>query len=367
MYHNSLGLNSTKKEYTMTQTSRPARLAFIGCGGHATANLYPSIPLLEGKADLVAACDIDSKRLERAAHLFAIPRTYTDMDAMLDQEELDGVLVIGPPQVHSEIGSRVLARGIPIFVEKPSAIDLATALELARTAERHGTFGMIAFMKRFSVGYRMAKHLAGEPGFGGVQMIDAKFAQGAYPQIWGLSSPELSFLTGQVIHIFDLVRFFGGDVAEVRASYRSVAPERFGFFVQLRFKGGAIGIMNLNTLDARDPWRDFEEHLVVTGVDNAVRVEDMLYLTSRSAQDWIEVPDLSIGRLEKTWRPTGPATRKNEELIGYAGEIAHFAQCVISKTIPVPDLWDAAAAQQLAEATWQCARSSAPVAIEPLR
>ena len=44
-----------------------------------------------------------------------------------------------------------------------------------------------------------------------------KFAQGPYPQIWGIDSPRRAMLIGQLCHIFDLARFFGGDVETVSA------------------------------------------------------------------------------------------------------------------------------------------------------
>jgi myo-inositol 2-dehydrogenase/D-chiro-inositol 1-dehydrogenase len=226
---------------------------------------------------------------------------------------------------------------------------------------------MVAFMKRFAVGYRMAKHLVEQPDFGGVQLIDIKFSQGKYPPIWGLVSAAKSFITGQVIHLFDLTRHFGGDVEQVFAGFRDVADQQFGFLVNVRFTSGAIGTLNLNTLDALQSWRDFEERLVVTGTGNQVRVDDMLYLTHRSAEDWVEVPGLNIGRLEKTWKPTGPSANKMEHLIGYRGEIEHFARCAVSNTRPLVDLWDGAAALQLMEAVWESAHSGAAVGLESLR
>ena len=188
----------------MSEPTRKARLAFIGCGGHATNNLYPAIPQLRDVVDLVAVCDLKQELAERAARMYGACRWYTDMNSMLDTETLDGVLVIGPPKMHVEVGSQVLQRGLPIFVEKPSATNLQQAIELAQLADEQGTFGQVAFMKRFAVGYRMAKHLVEQPDFGGVQLLDAKFSQGPYPSIWGIESPALSFLTGQVVHLFDL-------------------------------------------------------------------------------------------------------------------------------------------------------------------
>jgi len=325
-----------RKDPVVKMPERKARIAFIGCGSHANANLYPTIARLSDRVELVSVCDEKVDLAEKVARTFGAQRSYSDMNAMLDNEEVDGVAVIGPPQMHQDVGAAVLRRGLPLLVEKPSGINSAQAERLARLAQENGTFGMVAFMKRFAYGYRLAKHLVEQDTFGGVRIMDAKFSQGAYPSIWGIESPASSFLTGQVIHLFDLVRFFGGDVEQVYATYSEVTPHQFGFLINLRFINGAICVLNLNTLDARDAWRDFEEHLVITGIENQVAVEDMMYLTHRSGQDWIEAPGISIGRLHKAWRPTGPAARPTGELLGYEGEILHFAQSARDKTPTSP-------------------------------
>jgi predicted dehydrogenase len=174
-------------------------------------------------------------------------------------------------------------------------------------------------------------------------------------------------LTGQVIHIFDLVRHFGGDVGQVYSTYREVTPTQFGFLINLVFRNGAIGMLNLNSLEAHSGFRDMAERMAMAGLENWVQVEDMLYLTYQPKNDWLEVPGLDIGRLHHTWRPTGPAARKTDELIGYRGELAHFAECVVSGQRPTPDLWDGAAALQLTEAVWQSARTGDVVLIPTIR
>jgi myo-inositol 2-dehydrogenase/D-chiro-inositol 1-dehydrogenase len=351
----------------MSDSQRKARIAFIGCGSHANYSLYPSMPELADSVELVAVCDLNRQLAEHTAQKYGVPRVYDDMNAMLDTEELDGVAVIGPPQMHSGVGSQVLRRGLPIFVEKPSAIDVAAATELAQLAEQHNTFGMVAFMKRFAAAYQMTQHLVEQPQFGGVQMVDVKFSQGAYPSIWGIESPALSFLTGQVIHLFDLVRHFGGDVEQVYSNYREVTLNQFGFLVNVTFSSGAIGTLNLNTLDSGEPWRNFEERLAISGQGNLVTVDDMLYVSYQSAEDWIAVPGLNLGRQHHTWRPTGPAARKADELIGYRGELAHFGECALNKTPARPDLWDGAAALQITEAVWRSAQSGEIVKLPPLK
>ena len=61
----------------------------------------------------------------------------------------------------------------------------------------------------------------------------AKFAQGPYPQIWGMDSARRSMLVGQLCHIFDLIRFFGGDVKCLHAMVHEATPTQFAYLVNL--------------------------------------------------------------------------------------------------------------------------------------
>ncbi len=74
---------------------RKARLAFIGCGSFATASIFPNIHNVP-QIDLVAVCDLDRAKAERNARDFGAQRVYVDLEKMLDEEDLDGVFVIGP-------------------------------------------------------------------------------------------------------------------------------------------------------------------------------------------------------------------------------------------------------------------------------
>lgn len=337
------------------------RLAFVGCGGHATHSLYPCIHELP-QVDLVAVCDLRQELAQRNARLFGARQWYTDMALMLRETQPDGVLVIGDPHMQYEVGMKVLDAGYPIFVEKPSAINSKKAAELADRARERGVFGQVAFMKRFAYGYRIAKQIINGEGFGSTHVVDVKFSQGPYPQIWGLECAAKSFLIGQVIHIFDLVRFFGGDVAQLQAFYSEATPERFGYTINLQFRNGAIGLMNLNSLDMREAWRDFDERLQVSGEQNMVEVLDMLHVRCQSSEDWLQVPDAS-GKPKLIWEPTGPALHSRGKLLGYTGEIAHFAECAASRKEPSPSLDDCVRALELAEATWEGVQTGSMITI----
>jgi len=347
----------------MSEETTKARIAFIGCGSHCRAALLPSMTQATN-AELVAVCDLQTGLAQTSAREYGARRWYTDYRGMFDEEELDGVCVVGSPQMHVEIGLEVLAAGLPLFVEKPSAISVAEAERFARAADDAGLWGMVAFMKRHSVAYRMAKEIVARPEFGAIEAVSARFTQGPYPSLWGIESPALTFLTGQVVHIFDLVQSFCGPAAEVFARYQEVTANTFAFAVNVRFASGAVASLDLNSIDASQPWRDFEERLILSGHGAHLTVDNMLGVTYLPPDDWVSAPDLNIGRLLKVWQPTGPAARKAEELIGYRSELEHFAACSLANRPASASLWDGVAALRMTEAVWESVHSGRNVVIE---
>jgi len=341
--------------------SEQASIGFVGAGGHANHSLYPSL-VQAPSARLVAVCDLQADRAEQAAKRYGADRWYTDVEQMLDAEQLDGVCVCGVPDMHVAVGRQVLARGLPVFVEKPSAMDSTQARLLADTAGEAGTWGMVAFMKRHAPGYQLAKRLIAAPAFGGLHQLHLRFGQGEYPDLWGLEAPH-AFLVGQVVHIFDLTRFLGGDVAEVHARLHLARDHRFAYGISLQLASGALGTLELNTLDHAQPWRDITEWVDAAGVGESLTVKDMLTVAHYSSRDWRPEPEDPFGSATRTWSPNWISVINGKGVCGYVGELEHFAQCLLTGTPATASLEDGTESLRLAEAVWESAQSGKPVSL----
>ncbi|MEW6357567.1 MAG: Gfo/Idh/MocA family oxidoreductase [Planctomycetota bacterium] len=341
---------------------KQAKLAFIGCGGFATASLCPNIHLVP-EIDLVAVCDKDEAKAKRNARNFGAQRVYSDLHKMLDKEELDGVFVIGPAPMQYELAPHVLKRGIPVYVEKPSANLSSQAKELAELAEANKTWGQVGFMKRFAHVYLMAKEIIGRPEFGPIHMVKARFAQGPYPQIWGIDSAKRAMLIGQLCHIFDLIRFFGGDVKLVQAMYHEATPTQFAYAVNLEFASGAIGQLDVNGLECKQGFRDIKETLHVVGLETNVLCEDMMKLKWQDREDFTKaVP--SAGRYVHAFDPTWTGISRTNITFGYKGEVEHFAKRCLGLVQGGPDLWDSYKSLQIGEAIYDSSTTGKTVTIK---
>lgn len=340
-------------EVISMSVDRQARIAFIGCGGFATHSIFPNLWMVP-QIDLVAVCDIAREKAEFNARHFGARRVYTDLEQMLDSEQLDGVFVIGPAPQQYELAPHVLRRGIPVYVEKPSANTSSQARELAELAEANNTWGQVGFMKRFADVYLMAKDIIGREEFGPLHKVNARFAQGPYPQIWGMDSAKRSMLVGQLCHIFDLIRFFGGNVKRVHAFYHEVTPEQFAYVVNLEYASGAVGQLDVNSIEHKMGFRDINEVLHVSGLETYVEVRDMLHLTWQSREDFTTVVPRA-GRYVHCFQPAWTGIANTRATFGYLGEVQHFALRCLGLAEGGPDLWDSYEALRIGEAIYDSA------------
>jgi myo-inositol 2-dehydrogenase/D-chiro-inositol 1-dehydrogenase len=108
----------------MSESPRQVRLGLIGAG--FAAGLHAgSLAGLQGVEVAAVADPLPGRAEALAARVGA--RAYPDHRRMLNAEPLDGVYVCVPPFAHGPPELAVLERGLALFVEKPIAIDVATA------------------------------------------------------------------------------------------------------------------------------------------------------------------------------------------------------------------------------------------------
>jgi len=215
------------------------KIGMIGAGIHATGNLYPSLKYLEG-VQLVAVCDINEQKARDAARNFGFEKHYVDYKKMLQQESLDGAIVCLNAELHPGISIDCVQAGVNLLVEKPPARTLEQAKQMSQASRDSGKFIMVGFQKRFGTPYVKAMEIVRSDEFGKVVLIEAKMHGFEYPTIF------TSLMEWQ-IHILDLVRAFGGEVVEIRATANRLNETRASILTNLKFENGVIATLSLGT------------------------------------------------------------------------------------------------------------------------
>ena len=111
-----------------------AKIGIVGVGWWATFNHIPTVQA-HPRGEVVALCDLDGHRLEVAAKTFGIHSCYQNLDEMIAQEALDGLIVSTPHSAHKTPTLAGLAAGCHVLVEKPMATRTEDARAIAAAAE----------------------------------------------------------------------------------------------------------------------------------------------------------------------------------------------------------------------------------------
>lgn len=312
---------------------RRVRLGLVGAGSIAQGKHLPALMRLQARSEPIEAIAV-ADPLEAAGAKVAAQyglRWYRSLEQMLEEARLDGALVLTPDHLHAAQALACIRRKLHVLVEKPPALSLAESREVCEAADREGVVLMTAFNKRFSPPYRQGKVLLDEGIVGPPGLIAAKNTHA-----WCRDS----MLEHQQIHLLDLMRYYGGDVASVSA----VAINRYGepdypfdnVAATLRFVSGAIGSFYGNSVGLnQQPW----ERVEVYGKHVWFAVEGQYEL-------WLY--DEEAGPA-KNWRPNmGNSLVFDEEYIGYTGEIQNFVRSILGQARPLCTGWDGHNALELA-------------------
>jgi predicted dehydrogenase len=179
----------------------------IGCGfdddpRRQYASTHARAYLRTAGVELAALCDTDERKLERYGMKFGVRGRYTNYEEMLEKENLDVVSICTLNTNHLEIVHAAIGNGVRgIFCEKPIAESLSAADEMIRLCAERSVALMIGHQRRFDPMHQRLAQFVREGGLGRVH-------QGTCYYTAGVAN------TGT--HLFDLLRFYLGDVAWVQ-------------------------------------------------------------------------------------------------------------------------------------------------------
>ena len=211
---------------------KTVKLGIIGAGGLSTKKIYPSLSYIP-EVKLEAVCDLDENKAKRNAEKFGANLVFTRMEQMLDEAELDAVIICIGPEQHAQLAPIVLKAGLPVYTEKPPAVNAEDALAVARVAEETGKLCMTAFKKRYTPLYVRMKEQMGTDRFGKPAMLVIQRSFSRYNN----TSPRGTFLLDFCIHLIDLAPWLMGKVTAVHA----LSPEPNTWAIQIVFESGAAG------------------------------------------------------------------------------------------------------------------------------
>ena len=327
-----------------------------------------------GGVGIVSIASGSRENARAAADEFGIGHYTDDWRETVRREDVDLVCIATPPRLHREMTLFALEHGKHILCEKPMAMNVAEASEMAAAANAASRLALIDHELRFQPGRQIAYAMlrAGEIG----KIRHAKYLFQAphrgdptLPWNWWADASEGGGALGAInSHIIDSFNWFlDTDVASVFCQLQTVVKERRDpdgnikpvtsddeANMLLRFADGeltadATGLVSVSMTEGPK----YGNRLEFYGTDGSMRIDHRgeLFIARAGESDWTEievdlgesvqgVPDTGFARAFMAFAPKiVEAIRRGENFIENAATFADGVR--VQKVLDAARLSDA--------------------------
>jgi predicted dehydrogenase len=307
-------------------------VAVVGCGywGPNLIRNFSACP----DTKLVAVCDKDTARLQKALANYPAVEPIQDFDALLARPDVQAVAIATPVRTHAPMALAALRAGKHVLVEKPLAPSVAEAELLVKTARGQGRTLMVDHTFVYSGPVRRMKEILDSGDLGEVYFIDSvRINLGLFQHdvnvVWDLAPHDLSILDYLVGRLPRSLSAFGTCHADSQNEIEDVA------YLNLDFGNGLLASFHVNWLSPVKV-----RHFIVGGSKKSVVYNDL------DPAEKLKVYDRGI-------TIAGDAEARRGVLIGYrTGDVwsphtdqseplqtmvRHFAECIREGKTPLSD------------------------------
>ncbi|GAB5525576.1 MAG: Gfo/Idh/MocA family oxidoreductase [Roseivirga sp.] len=210
-------------------------------------------------------------------------KVFTDLDAFLDNEELEIVTIATPSGAHLEPIVHAVQKGKHVICEKPLEITPARVLKAEKEAQKHGVLLGGIFNRRFNPAVATLKEAIEQQRFGTISLSEmqvkwfrdqAYYDSAAWRGTWALDGGGA--LMNQAIHTVDLLIHFMGMPVRLSATVSTLTHERIEVedtaVAILEFANGAKGMIQASTSTYSSGGRPAE--IQISGDAGAVILRD---------------------------------------------------------------------------------------------
>lgn len=309
------------------------RLAVVGLGkmglSHlAVINAHPHVKV-------EAVCESSAYILEVLKKYVGV-RTYTDLDSMLREVDLDAVIIATPSSLHTRMVGAALDKGLHVFCEKPLCLDSRYGEELTRVAKGKGVVNQVGYHNRFVGAFQEVKRLLDAKAIGEVTHVLAE----AYGPVvlkprgstWRTHSSEGGgCLYDYAAHPLNLVNWYFGAPQGVGGSIlRRIFSKDTddGVFGSLYFADGKSAQISVNWSD--ESYRKMTTTITIWGMAGRIyadRQECRVYLRDGARAPAGYQPGWNVRYTTDLTEPVWFYVRGEE----YSAQLDYFVRCVEEK------------------------------------
>jgi 1,5-anhydro-D-fructose reductase (1,5-anhydro-D-mannitol-forming) len=190
----------------------------LGAGSVAQRRVIPAIHALDGQ-QISGLLVRDIKRAEQLVQAFDAGKAYDQVDALVEDANIDAVYVSSPVNLHHEHVLKVAAAGKHVLCEKPMAMSSAECESMIAACEKAGVGLGICFVLRGWPIYQSIRTLIEEGQLGTIVEMRSHLAKWSPREIddWRLDPVQSGggTLIDVATHYLDLFRFLTGEITKV--------------------------------------------------------------------------------------------------------------------------------------------------------
>ncbi len=319
------------------------KIGIIGTG--YIGNVHARIYARDERAEVAALFDIKQEKAELTAKSVG-GKVCSSREELF--ENCDAVLVCTPNKTHTEIASDAVQHNKHIFCEKPFSIGLADAKKLLEIAEQSKGVFQVGHNRRYAPVYAKLKELLSDDK---AHSAHIKMNRGELLNpVWtGDVNVTGGFLYETTIHLFDMMRFQFGEIAELVAyGSQHEYPELDEFSIIFKFKNG-FHCTFASSSDAS--WHFPFERIEVFCHHRTILTQEMEHL--------IDSKGIDANFETLSWQMT-----EKEERWGYVQEDKAFIDAILNKTAPLVTALDGFKSVELVESVYQAIKTGGKITFE---
>ncbi|HXX88586.1 MAG TPA: Gfo/Idh/MocA family oxidoreductase [Acidimicrobiales bacterium] len=346
------------------------RLGVVGAGNIADLNVagYLAHPACEVRA----VCDVDGSVAKEAAARWDVPVVYTELERLLEDDEIDAVEILTPTHLHHAHVLAALEAGKHVSVQKPITNAVHEALALAELADRKGLVLRVSECFLHYPPLELARQLVADGAIGKptglrirtvVGQTDSPFQANLRPEGYGWRLDDRSpggHLFDDMVHKYAMALWL---VDEDIVSVQAVVRRRDLFFepcaVIFEYEDPSLlGVMEVHyapSMWLRSSYYGADEFFEIQGD------EGFLWVT-RATGELLDLAPVVLYRGEDGERSmTEFADVDTDWGSGFARSSAHFVEALLQGTPAAMSAREAAKVLQLCFAVYQASDTRQPV------
>ncbi|MBI9102264.1 MAG: Gfo/Idh/MocA family oxidoreductase [Spirochaetales bacterium] len=273
-------------------------------------------------ATIYAMVDPVEEAAKAACKELGIDKYYLDYKDALNDENIDGVVVVTPTAYHRDIVMAAAAAGKHVLCEKPMAMDENECEDMIKACDEGGVKLQLAFMRRFDESFMHAKERIDAGEIGDVVLVKSLTHGPSIPKPWMYDITKSNGPLAEVSsHDIDALHWYSGsyvdEVYAVAGNYR--CPDAVAAFpdfydnviMNCRLKSGSQGMVE----GAQGVLYGYDSRVEILGTKGIIHVgKNQNFSVLTCTPNGIHTPFV------KSWQ--------NLFIDAYRKEDSHFAECI---------------------------------------